>query len=80
MRLKVRSRGPHEYKLFELCVKIQFIWENKGNNSIFPFKYSFFLMFAGRMWPAGRVFETPDLYRFIKNSLIEMNEEEDDFI
>jgi len=49
MRHKVRSRGPHEYKIFELCVKIQFIWKNKENNSIFPFKSSFFLMFAGRI-------------------------------
>ncbi len=38
MRLKVRSRGPHDNKNFELCVKNQFIRENKENNSIFPFK------------------------------------------
>ncbi len=58
MRLKVISRGPHEIFFFELCVKNQFIWLN---NSLFPLKSSLFLMFAGRMWPAGRVFETPDL-------------------
>jgi len=52
MRLKVRSSGPHEYKNFELCVKNQCIWKN---NSLFPLKSSFFLMFA------GRVFETPVL-------------------
>jgi len=52
------TRGPHEYNIFELCVIIQFFGENKENNSIFPFKSSFFLMFAGRVWPAGRVFET----------------------
>jgi len=33
-----KTYGPHENKIFELCVKIQFIWENKENNSIFPFK------------------------------------------
>ena len=49
MRLKVRSRGPHENNIYELYVKNQFIWENKENNSIFPFKSSFFLMFAGRI-------------------------------
>ena len=43
------TRRPHENKIFELCVKNQFIWENKENNSIFPFKSSFFLMFAGRI-------------------------------
>jgi len=32
-----------------LCVKNQFIWENKENSSIFPFKSWFFLMFAGRI-------------------------------
>jgi len=41
---------------FEICVKNKFIWQN---NSLFPLKSSLFLMFAGRMWPAGR--ETPDL-------------------
>jgi hypothetical protein len=55
MRLKARSRGPHENNFFGFCVKNQSIWENKENNSIFTFKSSFFLMFA------GRVFETPDL-------------------
>jgi len=70
MRLKARSRGQHENKIFELCVKNQFIWENKQNNSLFPLKSSFFLMFAGRMWPAGRVFETPGLLsvHFIKRT------------
>ena len=57
MRLKVRVCGPHQNKIFELCVENQFIWGNKENNSIFPFKSSFFLM------NAGREFETPGLYR-----------------
>jgi hypothetical protein len=55
MRLKARSRGPQENKIFELCVKNQFIWKNKQNNSLCPFKSTFFLMFA------ARVFETPAL-------------------
>jgi len=40
-------------------VKNQFIWKNKQNNSLFPLKSLFCLMFAGRMWPADRVLETP---------------------
>ncbi len=36
------TRGPNENKIFELCVKNQCIWENKENNSIYPFKSSFF--------------------------------------
>ncbi len=69
MRLKVSSCGPHENKIFELCVENQFIWENKEKNSIFPFKSSFFTMFAGRMWPAGHVFETPGLVSHDKKKL-----------
>jgi len=52
MRLKVRSCRPHENKNFELCVKNQFIWEIKENNSIFHFKSWFFLMFTGRIGPS----------------------------
>jgi len=40
-------------------LKNQFIWKNKQNHLMFPLKSSFNLMFLGRMWPAGRVFETP---------------------
>jgi hypothetical protein len=61
MRLKVRTRGPHRNKKIELCVKNQFIWKNKQNDLCFLKSLHFFLMFAGCMWSAGRVFETPAL-------------------
>jgi len=73
MRLKVRSRGPHEYKNFELCVKSQFIWKNKQNNSLFPLKFSFFLMFAGRVFETSALYDVstnihPVAFKFVSNT------------
>ena len=46
--------------LFEFPYKYHFI-SKRRQNVLKKEKSSFFLLFAGCMWPAGRVFETPAL-------------------
>ncbi len=72
MRLKVWSRGLHENKIFELCVKISLIGKIRKIAQFFPSNLQFFWCsraaldpLAGPMWTAGRVFETPALQHIL---------------
>jgi len=65
---------------FNCVLKFNLFWKKKENNSIFPFKSSFFWCsraalepLAGRMWPAGHVFETPALNDAIFPSTCHIN-------
>ncbi len=70
------TRGPHEtqsglagrmeIKIYESCVKNQFIWKNE---LMFPSKSSFLLCSRPALdLLAGRVFETPDVTKLFSPS------------
>jgi len=68
MRLKVRSCRPHENNFFYFVLKINLFGKIRKITRGFLSNIHFFWCsraaldpLADRMWPAGRVFETPDL-------------------